>query len=72
MDVPNPNDEGVLEFATGAKLAGAADDVKFPVTRQNRQSRAICTRQSPANRCDLSTRVAELRVAWRLEFSHNE
>ena len=26
MDVPNPNDQEVLEFATGAKLAGSSDD----------------------------------------------
>jgi len=26
MDVPNPNDEEVLEFATGAKLSGTSDD----------------------------------------------
>ena len=26
MDVPNPNDQEVLEFATRAKLAGASDD----------------------------------------------
>jgi hypothetical protein len=26
MDVPNPNDQEVLEFATGAKLAGTSDD----------------------------------------------
>jgi hypothetical protein len=26
MDVPNPNDEKVLEFAIGAKLAGTSDD----------------------------------------------
>ena len=26
MDVPNPNDKEVLEFATGAKLAGTSDD----------------------------------------------
>jgi hypothetical protein len=26
MDVPNPNDKEVLEFAIGAKLAGASDD----------------------------------------------
>jgi hypothetical protein len=26
MDVPNPNDQNVLEFATGAKLAGTSDD----------------------------------------------
>lgn len=26
MDVPNPNDQEVLEFAAGAKLAGASDD----------------------------------------------
>lgn len=26
MDVPNPNDQEVLEFAAGIKLAGASDD----------------------------------------------
>ena len=26
MDVPNPNDQEVLEFAAGAKLAGTPDD----------------------------------------------
>jgi hypothetical protein len=26
MDVPNPNDQEVLDFATGAKLAGTSDD----------------------------------------------
>jgi len=26
MDVPNPNDQEVLEFAIGAKLAGSSDD----------------------------------------------
>ena len=26
MDVPNPNDQEVLEFAAGAKLAGTSDD----------------------------------------------
>ena len=26
MDVPNPNDQEVLEFASGAKLAGTSDD----------------------------------------------
>ena len=26
MDVPNPNDQEVLEFSVGAKLAGTADD----------------------------------------------
>jgi hypothetical protein len=26
MDVPNPNDQEVLEFATGANLAGTSDD----------------------------------------------
>src|SRR5882757_8628795 len=26
MDVPNPDDPAVLEFAAGAKLAGASDD----------------------------------------------
>ena len=26
MDAPNPNDEKVLEFAIGAKLAGTSDD----------------------------------------------
>src|SRR5258708_20055073 len=26
MDVPNPNDREVLEFAAGAKLAGTSDD----------------------------------------------
>ena len=26
MDVPNPNDEEVLEFAAGAKLSGTSDD----------------------------------------------
>ena len=26
MDVPNPNDQEVLEFATRAKLAGTSDD----------------------------------------------
>lgn len=26
MDVPGPNDRGVMEFAAGARLAGAADD----------------------------------------------
>jgi hypothetical protein len=26
MDVPNPNDQEVLEFATGAELAGTSED----------------------------------------------
>jgi hypothetical protein len=26
MDVPNPSDQEVLDFATGAKLAGTSDD----------------------------------------------
>ena len=26
MDVPDPNDQDVLAFASGAKLAGASDD----------------------------------------------
>jgi hypothetical protein len=52
MDVPNPDDQEVLEFASGARLTGAADDENakaWTASREHDQYGAVSigSRSSP-------------------------
>jgi hypothetical protein len=63
MDVPNPNDQEVLEFATRAKLAGTSDEENSKVTRKmQRYGRPPATRSGPHLQCAKAKAVRASRA----------